>query len=600
MRKFLISGIILLLSFFMTGQPWTTNLPAKNTDNNYTFYDYQKAFNDYWESFNVKDGYFLDENNEKQKAPGWKQFKRWEYFWENRVDKTTGVFPNADLTKVYQEYVLNNQSSRSPDGDWISLGPSESPGGYAGIGRLNCISFHPTDEDMYWVGAPAGGIWVTEDGGSSWEILNDYEDVIGVSDIAIPSDYNSSTTIYIATGDRDHWDNRSIGVLKSTDGGTTWNTTGLSFTVDEGRNTYRLLMDPDDDETIIATTTVGVFKTTDGGDNWAYIADYSFIDLEYKPGDYSTLYGSTTSGEIYYSTNGGSGWTLSQDEGNRVELAVTPDEPDWVYALVANSSSALYGVYQSTDAGETFSMVYDGGQSGHNLLGWNSNGTGSSGQGWYDLSLAASPTDANTIYVGGVNTWRSTNGGPTFQIVNHWYGDGVAAVHADKHALKYNDFNNKLYEVNDGGVYSTTNGTNWSHLSDGLVISQIYRLGTSKTHADETIIGLQDNGSKLTFNNGQWDDVKGGDGMECIIDYTDVNIQYGTYVNGQISRTMNHWGNSTDISANIPGGPAGAWVTPYLIDPVDHFREGPGCRGASRPDGFTEAKIYKALQSHLL
>ncbi|MBK7158701.1 MAG: hypothetical protein IPH77_09115 [Ignavibacteria bacterium] len=83
--------------------------------------------------------------------------------------------------------------------------------------------------------------------------------------------------------------------------------------------------------------------------------------------------------------------------------------------------------------------------------------------------------------------------------------------------------------------------------------------------------GLQDNGSKL-FNTGVWSDVKGGDGMECIVDYFNTTYMYATYVEGQISRSVNN-GISfpTNISANIPGGqPTGAWVTPYVISPSNN------------------------------
>jgi len=146
-------------------------------------------------------------------------------------------------------------------------------------------------------------------------------------------------------------------------------------------------------------------------------------------------------------------------------------------------------------------------------------------------------------------------------------------VHADKHCLKYQD-NTTLYEGNDGGIYRTTSGgTSWTDLSDGLVISQIYRIGVSAQTEGTVINGLQDNGTKLLWSSdGNWYDVKGGDGMECIIDYTTDNIQYATYVNGQITRTTDEWSaDRTDINENIGDGTLeGAWVTPFIIDPSDH------------------------------
>ncbi len=386
-----------------------------------------------------------------------------------------------------------------------------------------------------------------------------------MSDILIPPDYATSNTIYIATGDRDASDNRSIGVLKSTNGGTTWGTTGLSYALTANARVNRLLQDPANNQNIIAATSSGVYKTTNGGTNWGtQLSPYTFIDMEYKPGDFNTLYGSTkTNGLIYVSTNGGTSWTYTLNIGSvgRTEIAVSPNQSNWVYAIVASNSNSLYGIYKSTNSGANFIQTFDGSIAGNNLLGWNADGSGASGQGWYDLCIAASPSNANTIVVGGVNNWRSTNGGTNWAIITHWWGDQVQAVHADQHMLTYRN-NGDLFVCNDGGVYySNNNGTDFTDKTNGIVISQMYKLGVSQTVSNDVITGLQDNGTKL-YSGGLWEDVKGGDGMECLIDYTNVNIQYGTYVNGQISRTMNHWNSSIDIEPS-----SGAWVTPYIIDP---------------------------------
>ncbi|MBK7095713.1 MAG: lamin tail domain-containing protein [Saprospiraceae bacterium] len=562
-------AIILILSLGLNAQSWKKNLPQRNISE-LTLFDYQKAFNDYWNPYNVVNGFYIDQNGKKTKAAGWKQFKRWEWFWDQRVDPVTGQFPQFDAMDMQFQYY--NPPQGLPSGlntaSWTSSGPVSSTGGYAGVGRLNCIAFHPSDNNTFWVGAASGGIWKTTNAGSSWTVLNNGTGVLGVSDIIVPSDYSSSNTLYIATGDKDHWDNRSIGVLKSTDGGSTWNATGLSYTESQGKMVNSLLIDPTNDLILLAATNDGVYKTINGGTNWnTQLTSVNFIDMEYKPGDFNTLYGSTTAGDIYVSTNGGTSWTQTLDVtgGYRIELGVSPNQPDWVYAVVENSDSGLFGIYKSTDSGASFSLVFDGATK--NMLGWESSGSDTGGQGWYDLSLAVSNTQANTVLIGGVNTWRSTDGGLNWSIVNHWWGDGVPAVHADKHKLVFRSDGN-LFECNDGGIYtSSNNGTSWTDKTNGMVISQMYKLGVSQTLNNEVITGLQDNGTKLK-SGAVWSDVKGGDGMECLIDYTDANIQYGTYVNGQIDRTIDHWVTATDISANISGDHVGAWVTPYIIDPV--------------------------------
>lgn len=541
-----------------------------------SFFDMQKDFNEYWSKYDVKGGYYFI-NGKKYKAAGWKQFKRWEWYWETRINRKTGDFPDINILKIQSGY-LKNYKSKSDLSNWQNMGPDNSYGGYAGIGRINCVAFHPSNPDIFWVGAPSGGLWKTIDGGNSWEVLTDTLPVIGVSDIIIPNDYETSNTIYIATGDRDAGDNYSIGVLKTTDEGNTWTSTGLSFNVSNGYRITRMLVHPTQQNIFYAATNGGIFKSTNSGDSWSEVQNGLFYDMEFKYGCEDTvLFAATVAysddSKIYKTYDGGTNWSVVYTFPStvyRVELDAAQSDSTIVYAMACTGDGGLEGIYKSENSGESFSKIYDGTISGNNLLNWFDGDSDVSGQGWYDLTLSVSPVDENHIFLGGINSWESLDGGITWNIVNHWYGaNGVPAVHADKHYMEFRD-ENTFFEANDGGIYKTTNGgDSWVDLTDGMIISQIYKLGVSQTVSDEVILGLQDNGSKL-ITSGTWYDVKGGDGMECLIDYTDVNVQYATYTNGQIDRTTDHWSNAVDISANIPGGEDGAWVTPYLIDPENN------------------------------
>ncbi len=566
--------LLTILTFICIGttfsQPWLENLPKGKSPAELTLHDYQQAFESYWAPFAVDPATFKYERDGKPvKAAGYKQFKRWEYQMSFVVDPETGAFPQKTALEVREDFERQHPPSRSRStANWSPMGPDYSNSGYSGIGRLNCIAFHPTDTNRYWVGAAAGGLWETKDNGETWEVLTDQNGVLAVSDIIIPTDFDVSGIIYIATGDRDGWDNRSIGVLKSTDGGASWQSTGLSFTLQNNQMVNRLLMDPADQNVLIAATTSGVFKTIDGGGTWdTQLSDREFIDLEYMPGSNTTIYGSTKGGEIHRSTDGHIfDLVLDDDDARRIELAVSPNQPNWVYALASNSNNGLHGIFKSIDGGANFLKVLSGDTL--NLLTWSSDGEGDDGQGWYDLALASSPQDANIILVGGVNTWRSMDGGIHWTIVNHWVGSNSQAVHADKHQLKFRD-NGDLFECNDGGVYlSKEQGINWVDRTNGIQISQMYKLGVSQTEPDEVITGLQDNGTKL-YSGNSWYDARGGDGMECLIDYTDVNIQYNTVYYGRIDRTLNHWQNSKNITPRDNDGDviSGNWVTPYVVDP---------------------------------
>lgn len=568
---------------WLTAQPWAAKLPEnKVLDGSISFYEIQKAFNEYWSPYQVNNkGKYL-ENGKEQKAFGWKQFKRWEYYWEQRVNRETGEFPSTTPWHELQQWKKKYGHIKNL-GNWQSLGSSSSAGGYAGLGRINCIAFHPTDNNTFWVGSPSGGIWKTENGGSSWVVLNDTNDVLGVSDIAVPHNYAASQTLYIATGDRDGgsvWtlggssnDNNSIGVLKSTDGGLTWQTTGLNFAVGDSRRTRRLIIHPTDANILYAGTSNGLYKTTDAGANWTQQLTGNIHDIEFNALNPDTLYCIQRVGYgnpiVYKTTNGGTNWTSAYTlSGSRVDLAVSAANNAVVYAISCNSSGGLDGIYKSSDYAVSFTKVFNGATSGNNLLNHSTDGSGSGGQGTYDLTIAVSPADADLIFIGGINCWRSTNGGTAWTLNNHWYGGGGAPeVHADKHCLAFQN-STTLFEGNDGGIYKTTNnGSSWIDLTNGMTISQIYRLGVSQSNADGTIIGLQDNGSKLRWNN-NWDDVYGGDGMECIIDHSNSNTQYCTYVNGEIHKTTNFWSTETTISDNISG--SGFWVTPYLMHPTNN------------------------------
>ena len=567
---------------------------SQQPDSTETFFSMQKRFNDFNIAGNIKNGVII-KDGKKQKVPNWKIFKRYEYYAEQRVNRITGEFPNTNSLLEYNKSLNGLNKISNYTASWVNLGTNTSSGGYAGLGRINCVAFHPSDPNTYWAGSPSGGIWKTTDGGSSWVILNNSQQVLGVSDIVLANDFATSNTMYIVTGDRDGgsmWslgggqaaDNVSIGILKSTNGGQTWGTTGLTYAPSSSRIVYRLLAHPSNNQILIASTNNGIYKSTDAGASWTQKNTNRFIDMEFKPGGPATVYASTygySSTYVSKSTDTGDNWTLTSTitNGRRSELAVSANNPAVAYLLVCNSGGGLFGVYKSTDSGSSFSQINS--NTSQNMLGYYSDGSGgTTGQGTYDLCIAASPTDANTVFIGGVNTWKSTDGGVTWNINNMWTDysgynfSGAPVAHADKHVLSFQS-GTALFEGNDGGIYKTTNGgTSWNDKTIGIVISQIYRIGISNTDATKILAGLQDNGSKK-YNGAvsTWSDVYGGDGMECIIDFNNAaSYMYVTYVNGEIQRSTNGFSTSytTQISANIPGGqPTGAWVTPYIMSPAN-------------------------------
>ncbi|MBN2680895.1 MAG: PKD domain-containing protein [Bacteroidales bacterium] len=571
-RIFILTlSLILCFSLLSNSQPWMKNISTENPD----FYTIQAAFNKYWEGKTI------------EKGKGWKQFKRWEYFMEPRVYPSGYLQPEI----LWKEYLKEKKKNASKDviANWTALGPFNTPtdinwGGRRGNGRVNCVSFHPTNPNIFYVGSPSGGLWKTTNGGASWITTTDELASMGVSDIAI--DPVNPDIIYIATGDGDASDTYTIGILKSFDGGLTWNPTGLSYNASSFKIIRRLIIHPTNPNILIAASNSGVMKTVDGGDSWTTSVIGHFKDVEFKPGDPSVIYASKySSSQVYKSTDGGDTFVVSSEglpfpDIGRLEIAVTPHDPNYIYALACNSDDyGFLGVYRSTNSGDTWTEMISG--EDINLLGWQSDGSDAGGQGWYDLAIAVSPTNKNVVFVGGVNLWKSTNGGASWSITGHWWGDNAPYVHADQHTLDYNYLTNELFSGNDGGLYKTADGgANWTDLSDGLEILQIYKFGTSATNPNILVTGAQDNGT-MKMDNTDWFAILGGDGMECLIDYTNENIMYGEYYYGSMYRSDNGGYDWVDIKPSGSGD--GDWVTPYVIDP-----QNPNILYA----GFTE--LYKS------
>ena len=552
--------IIFCAIFWMTlllGATFAQEWVKMMEDPNANFYDIQRSFNAYWEGRTV------------EKGKGWMPYKRWEYFMEPRV-YPTGIKPDPErASRVFLEYLRTHNGSLE-SANWTSLGPSAWVNGNSGynpgLGRINGSAVHPTNSNTIFVGSPSGGLWKTTDGGATWNTTTDNLSLIGATSIVVHP--TTPNTMYMATGDGDASINYySIGVLKSTDGGNTWNPTGLNWTVTQSRRISKLLIHPTNPSILLAATSIGIYKTVDAGVTWTQSTTGSFKDIEFKPGDPTTVYASGS--QFYKSTNTGDSFSLitsglPTSGVYRMAIGVSSANSSYVYILACNNTNyGFLGVYRSIDSGITFSSQ----SSSPNLLGYEQNGSDTGGQGWYDLAIAVSPTNANEVYTGGINVWKSTDGGVTWANKSYWIYQGTPAyTHADIHALDF--YGTVLYVGSDGGFFkSADGGTTWTDLSTGLGITQIYRIGGYPANANLVYAGAQDNGSNRYSGTNTWTHVLGADGMETAIDYTNSNIVYVCIQNGGLRKSTNGGSNFSSITSGITEG--GAWVTPYVLDPVN-------------------------------
>jgi len=565
----------------------------KQGNKNVTFKDIQRQFYDFKRS--VRD---------LQKVKYWKYFKRWEY--ETQFRCTSDGEP-ADGREYIQEVLrARNVSSHSTDeknsvSPWAPVGPNVVPQnntGYMenGIGRYNCIAFHPTNPQVFFVGVAQGGVWKTTNNGLTWAPLTDNLPVIRVSDIAI--DPVNPNTMYISLCDFEyigfglHYNGRKrhthygLGVYKTTDGGTTWTPTGLSFQLTNGDASLirKIIVNPANTNQLLACGTSGMYKSYNGGVTWTKILDSLFWDMVQVPSMPNVIYAATgyvkTTNEgyaaIYKSTDFGSTWTLlntgipGTGAVQRVKLAIAPSDPNYIYAITVDMINGLYGFYKSTNAGATWQFI----PPSLNILDWY-DGTGTGGQGNYDLVILVDKQDKNKVYAGGINLWGSTDGCNTWNPITYWTYAYGPSIHADIHDLAQHPITNEFYCCTDGGLYRTSNlvihswaaannnipwPTQWTNLSNGLNVTSFYKISSSKNSKGRLAAGAQDNAT-FYYDGISWSTVIGGDGMDNYLDPLDDNHVIGSAQYGNFYASYDNGQTFYNLYTNLNNENA-EWTTP--------------------------------------
>lgn len=570
---------LFILSLNLNGQETNWRLMGENKNTN--FYEIQKDFYDYWK------------DKKHGKGEGYGVFQRWENKMKARVYPSGDLKPGKAMYDNYTKWKKgNSQSSRSPEGNWTELGPLSKPSGYdAGVGRVDFVKFHPTNVNVLWVSTPDGGLWKTTNAMATlpmWTTYNDFLPIIGCSDLAVSP---TGDTLYLATGSWES-DKRSIGILRSVDGGKSWDTTGLTWALTDDYKIRRLIMDPTNPLVMMAATDGGVWRTTDG---WVTAVtspiatidgNYNVQDLKFKPGDNMTVYASgknDTEGEVFWkSTDNGVTWANAgiglpqESDVSRIILGVTSKSgsESTIYAVAGNEDGGYLGTYRSTNSGDNFTTR----STSPNILGSDYPISGTNGQATHDLAIAVSPTDANLVTVGGVNQYRSTDGGATWSILTYWYGTdpftpggdaGIAPyLHADVQSLAYAPtVSTTLYATCDGSISrSLDNGASWEDLSNNLRIAQQTDIALSSDDPDLMVTGLQDIGN-LKNSSGVWSYIGGGDGESAFIDYTDNLNIVTSDPNGDHSVSTDGGINRESLGGN--GLPPGTeFFSPIKQDPT--------------------------------
>ena len=509
-----------------------------------------------------------------------------------------------------------NASSRvysTTTAPWVALAPKNFSG------RVISMGFHPTNANIMWCGAAAGGLWKTTTGGTgapggiNWTYVPTGFPILGVMAIAVhPTDGN---TLYIGSGEvynpgapgvgptagghiRTFRGSYGIGILKTTDGGTTWSRV-LNFDSTQMKGVADILIHPTNTNIVFAATSDGVYRSTDAGANWTLIHSVTMaMDLCFKPGAPSTLYvacgnfdspgrgiykttNSTAATPTFTNISSGLPATLT----GKIALAVSAAAPSSVWASVGREpdTNDPFGLYITTTEGTSgWSLLEDA------IPLMETPGFSRLNQGWYAHDVAVDPTTTNNIYWCEMEMWRSVNAGSTFTRQSVWSnwnigfttvgttteGTNTNYAHADVHRIYISPFNsNTLFICTDGGIFrSTNNGTSWSGLNGGLMTAQIYpNMGQSMQDANFAIGGLQDNEGFVYEGNAGCRRIGNlGDGFHAAVHPTNDNTCFIASYYLNIKKSTNRAGsfvNNLTTNPSTPPAENACFNAPYVMAP---------------------------------
>jgi hypothetical protein len=485
--------------------------------------------------------------------------------------------------------------------DWTWRGPGNIGG------RTRSLLIHPTATNRMWLGAVGGGLWYTSTSGTTWAPVDDFMSNLAITSLVM--DPTNSNVMYAGTGEG--FSNldaiRGAGIFKSTDGGVIW--TRLPATANADFNYVNRLAISSDGTTLLAATGTGIHRSANSGSTWTLVQSTAsrMTQVLFDPNDSTKAAASGYASLAFYSTNGGLTWTAaggipapgSGSLPGRSELAYARSTAGTIYNGFWNNGTA--SLYKSVDGGQTYTQVAVTGSTN-----W------MSGQGWYDNTIWVDPTDSNRLIVGGLDLYRSTNGGANFTKISTWQS-APASAHADHHGIindpGYNgSTNTRVYFVNDGGIYKAENaltvaGTSgWTELNNNLGITQFYGAAGNPTSLT-VVAGAQDNGSLrgLSGVTEGWTTFNGGDGGYVAADQGDPNYFYTEYVYATVARSSNAGSSATNIysgitDANVNTG--AEFIAPFILDPNNQSRMYVGGKSLWRSnDVKAAAPAWSAIKS---
>ncbi|MFC2134576.1 T9SS type A sorting domain-containing protein [Bacteroidota bacterium] len=513
---------------------------------------------------------------------------------------------------------------------WLERGP----GNVAGRTQQLIVDAADPSGNTWFAATVGGGVWKTEDGGTSW--VNKTPELTTLSTTTITQCTSNPDVIYIGTGMGFGRvvDLAGSGVWKSTDHGETW--TQLQSTANNEllAAINRIIVDPNNENLVLVCSNddytsfgpnggeriSGIFRSTDGGSSWNQVFDPDIMfgtetdnrvqHIIANPDNFNMLYASVNEMGVVKSDDAGLTWmpsltdvALAADIGTgegsyqgistRIELAIAPSDPNRIYAAVERWRG-IADLYMSKDGGESWGAipVPDTGSDPNWFSSTGQSGAVTYTAGWFNNTIVVSPYNKNVLFVGGVEIYK-INIDDVNNIRTTVEVGSTNEVHADHHDLDIIPINEAtdsylIVNSNDGGIgVSSDRGYNWTQLS-GLGSTQFYG-ADKKPDEDAYFGGTQDNGTWLSGinpnSNSNWTFEIGGDGFETAWNYSDPDILLGGSQNGNLSRSVDGGNSWIAIPDAKPGtGPFITKIASSDVDPDLVFTV--GSAGIKRSDDF--------------
>ncbi|WP_411720587.1 WD40/YVTN/BNR-like repeat-containing protein [Mycetocola sp.] len=453
------------------------------------------------------------------------------------------------LADAYREAAATMGPPTGPGPRWQSIGPHTITNGqtYGNSrinvsGRLSAVAVDPAQPTHVLAGSANGGVWESRDAGASWLPRTDYQTTLSVGALAF--DPNNGSIAYCGTGEGAWWGYTYLGngILRSTDGGTTW--MSLCTAPFVGQGFFQLVVDRTDGQRLYAATTGGLYVSSDGGSTWTQRRSSTCWGVSVDPAGTEVL--AACRDGLFSSTDDGTTWTAVALPGApanffRFAVSIAPSNAAVAYA---------WGARLNNDQSVT-TLLWRRNAGAWNIVAPPADVNG--GQAWYDWYVAAAPDRDTQVYLGAIDLHRGDLANANWTWTNLSSRQIGDSIHPDQQSIAFAPgLPDTVYAGNDGGLFrSPDRGVTWVSCNNGLVISEFEYIAQDIGTSRLVIGGTQDNGTNRWLGLSSWEHVGDADGGDC-------------GVNRGLPTTMVHTRQNGTMLRSTTGGALNTWnfVTP--------------------------------------